>query len=101
MANIFSKAKDIYKMQAEARAMQNKMKQIVVSGFSKNEDVEVRINGINELEDININEEVLVPEKKHYLEKSLKQAFKDATKKLQKEMMKDMDLDKMKSMLGM
>lgn len=101
MANIFSKAKDLYKMQAEARAMQKKMQAVVVSGYSKGEEVEVRINGANELEEIEISENLLVPERKEMLQRSIKVAFKDATKKLQKELVKDMDLDKMKSMLGM
>lgn len=101
MANLFSQAKDIYKMQKEARAMQKKMKEIVVSGFSKDELVEIELNGANELENIEIADELLSSAKKQKLEKNIIEAFKDATKNLQKELMKDMDLDKMKSMLGM
>jgi DNA-binding protein YbaB len=61
----------------------------------------VRINGTQELEDIDITEELLSPEKKERLVKEIKQALKSAQKKLQKEMMKDMDLDKLKGMMGM
>lgn len=100
MANVFSQAKDLYKMQAEARDMQKKMKQVIVSGTSKKEDVEVRMNGLNEVIEIDINPDILDQENKKLIEKAIKQALKDATKKLQKEMMKDMDIDKLKSMLG-
>jgi DNA-binding YbaB/EbfC family protein len=100
MANIFSQAKELYKMQAEARAMQKKMQEIVVSGLSKNEQVEVRVNGANELQQVNIDDELIDQSKKALLEKSIKQAFQDANKKLQKELMKGMDINKMKSMLG-
>ncbi len=100
MANMFSQAKDLYKMQAEARAMQKKMKQIEIAGYSKDELVEVRINGVNEINEIEIDDELLSPKKKRKLIKGIKQAIKDANKKLQKEMVKDMDLDKIKSMLG-
>jgi DNA-binding YbaB/EbfC family protein len=101
MANVFSKAKDLYKMQAEAREMQNKMKKIVVAGYSTDELVEIRINGVNELESIEIADSLLSIEKKAQLQKFIKQAYKDAAKKLQKEMMRGMDFDQMKSMLGM
>ncbi|MFC1780486.1 YbaB/EbfC family nucleoid-associated protein [Patescibacteria group bacterium] len=97
----FGKLGEIYKLQKEARAMQKKMKAITIDGESKDGDVVVRINGVNEVEDIDIDEELLTPENKEKLVKKIKQAFKAANKKLQKEMMKDVDMDKMKGMLGM
>lgn len=96
----FGKVGELYKLQKEARAMQKKMKALLIEGDSKDGSVVVRINGTNEVDDIDIEEELLSPEKKNDLIKRLKQAFKAANKKLQKEMMKDMDLDKMKGMLG-
>jgi nucleoid-associated protein EbfC len=101
MANIFSQAKDLYKMQKQAREMQNKMKQVEVSGYSKDELIEVIMNGVNEMVSIDIDVELLAPAQKQKLERSIVEATKDAAKKLQKELMKDMDMDKMKSMLGM
>ncbi len=100
MANVFSQAKDLYKMQKEARDMQKKMKKIVVMGTSKDDLVEVKMDGTNEITAINMDDSLLAPEMKEKLENDIKQALKDASKKLQKEMMKDFDLDKMKSMLG-
>jgi DNA-binding YbaB/EbfC family protein len=100
MANVFSQAKDLYKMQKEARDMQKKMKKIVVMGTSKDDLVEVKMDGTNEITSIEMDDSLLTPEMKEKLENDIKQAIKDASKKLQKEMMKDFDLEKMKSMLG-
>lgn len=91
---------DLYKMQKEARAMQKQMKALIIDGESKSGDVIVRINGTQEIEDIDIAEELLAPDKKDALIKEMKQALKAAQKKLQKEMMKDMDMDKLKGMMG-
>lgn len=98
---MFSKAQDLYKMQKEAKAMQKKMKKVVVSGYSKNELVEVKMNGTNELEDIDIDPSLIDDSKKQLLEKSIIEAIKDASKRLQKELVKGMDMDQMKSVLGM
>lgn len=99
--NPLGQVKDLWKMQKEAREMQKQMKSIKISGLSDNEKVEIIIDGTQDIQDIFIEEDVIDPDKKEELSKSIKQAFKDAQKKLQKELMKDMDLDKMKSMMGM
>lgn len=101
MAVGFGKVGEMYKLQKEARAMQKKMKALVIEGESKDGAVIVRINGVNEVEDIDIEQELLSPERKGDLVKRLKQAFKSANKKLQKEMVKDMDMGKLKGMMGM
>lgn len=97
---MFGKAKDLYTMQKEARAMQKQMKQVSVEGVSDDELVKIIMNGVQEIENIEIHEELLGTENKSDLVKSLKQAWKSAQKNLQKEMMKDFDLDKIKGMLG-
>lgn len=96
----FSQMKDLYKLQKEARKMQKQMKKLKVEGSSKDELVQVVMNGVQEIDDIQIAEELLHPAKKVDLIDSLKQAIKDANKKVQKEMAKDMDIDNLKSMLG-
>ena len=101
MAFNFGKVGELYKLQREARAMQKKMKKIIIDGESKDGDVIVRINGLQGVEDIAIDEELLSVERKDVLIKKLKQAFKSAHKKLQKEMARDMDVGKLKGMLGM
>lgn len=97
---MFGKLGDIYKLQKEAREMQKNMKVIKVSGLSRNEDVEVVMDGTQEILEIGINDELINLDKKNYLEKAIIEAVKDAQKKIQKEMMKNMDLDKIKQMLG-
>lgn len=100
MALGFGKVGELYKLQKEARAMQKKMKAVNVDGESKSGEVVVRINGVNEVVDIDLDESLLSQEKKDILIKQLKQAFKSAQKKLQREMMKDMDMNKLKGMMG-
>jgi DNA-binding protein YbaB len=100
MPNPFSQAKDLWKLQKEARDMQKKMKAIKISGLSDNEKIEVIIDGTQDVQDIFIEDEMMSVENKDMLVRAIKEALKDAQKKLQKEMMKDFDLDKMKSMLG-
>lgn len=97
----FNQMKELYKLQKEARKMQKQMKKMSVEGVSKDEDVKVVINGVQEIEDIVIAEELLNPARKVDLVKGIKEAHKDASKKVQKQMAQDMDLDQMKSMLGM
>lgn len=97
---MFGKAKDLYSMQREARAMQKQMKQLKVDGISEDELVSVVMNGVQEIEEIEIHDELMNPQSKSDLVKSLKQAMKSAQKNLQKEMVKDFDLDKIKGMLG-
>lgn len=100
MANPLSQAKDLYKMQAEARAMQSKMKQLVVEGSSKDGNITVKVNGLNLIDNIEIADELIDLDLKNKLVKGIKQAVKDANKKLQKEMMRDLDMGKLRSMLG-
>jgi DNA-binding protein YbaB len=100
MAGMFNQAKDLLKMQREAGAMQKKMKGLTVSGYSDNEDVKMTINGVQDIQEIEINDELLSVEKKRELVRSIRQASKDAQNKLQKELVKDMDMDKLKSMFG-
>jgi DNA-binding YbaB/EbfC family protein len=101
MALGFGKVGELYKLQKEARAMQKKMKAVIVDGESKSGEVVVRINGVNEVIDIDIDDSLLNVEEKDVLIKQLKQAFKSAQKKLQREMTKDMDISKLKGMMGM
>ncbi|MCA9380171.1 YbaB/EbfC family nucleoid-associated protein [Candidatus Dojkabacteria bacterium] len=97
---MFGKAKDLYAMQKEAREMQKQMKQLRVQGKSEDELVVISMNGVQEIENIEIHDELMDLSEKNQLVKSLKQAWKDAQKNLQKEMMKDFDMDKLKGMLG-
>ncbi|MEI7579150.1 MAG: YbaB/EbfC family nucleoid-associated protein [bacterium] len=100
MAGIFNQAKDLFKLQKEARAMQKKMKAIRLTGLSDDELVTISIDGTQEILDLTIADELLNPESKRDLIRGIKQATKNAQQKLQKEMMKDMDMSQIKNMLG-
>lgn len=97
---MFDQIKDLYKLQKEAKEMQKKMKQIMVDGYSDDEDVKIRMNGLQEIESIDIDDDLISVENKKDLTKAIIQAVKDAQKRLQKEMAKDMDVSQIKSMLG-
>lgn len=92
--------KDLMKLQGEAKKMQDQMKQVIIEGRSKDEGVMIKIDGTQELIDIDISDDLLNPLIKDSLYKQIKESFKDAQKKLQKEMAKDFDMDKLKGMLG-
>lgn len=100
MAGAFNKLKDLYKLQKEAREMQKQMKTIKISGLSKDEHVEIIIDGTQEIMEVHISDDVMSVDKKRDLEKEIKQAMEEAQKLLRKEMSKNMDLDKLKGMLG-
>lgn len=100
MAGMFNQAKDLYKLQKEAREMQKKMKKIRVTGMSDDELVSITLNGTQDIEEIELSDEIMGEDNKKNLIKGIKQAMKDAQKKLQKEMMKDMDMSQIKNMLG-
>lgn len=97
---MFDQLKDIYKLQKEAREMQKKMKVLMVQGYSDDEDVVVKMNGLQEIDSMEIDDSLLSVDSKKELIKAIQQAVKDAQKKLQKEMAKDMDISQIKSMLG-
>jgi DNA-binding protein YbaB len=100
MGGMFNQLKDIYKLQKEAREMQKKMKEVKIIGISDDEDVKIFMNGLQEVDTMEINDELLSIESKKQLIKEIKSAMKDAQKKLQKELSKDMDISQLKNMLG-
>jgi len=97
--NPLGAVKDIYKLQREAKKMQEEMKKVLVTGESKRGLVKVTMNGAQELVDLNFSDDIMGD--KVELKKHIKDAYADAQKKLQKEMAKGMDMDKLKGMLGM
>ncbi len=100
MANPFGQVKDLYKLQREAKQMQKKLREKMLTGESKDGRIKIYMNAAQEFEDLFIDDSLLSPEDFETLKTGFKQAFKDFQKKLQKEMMKDMDLDSLRGMLG-
>ena len=100
MSNVFGQMKDLYKMQREAKKMQQQMRKVKVSGQSKDGLLRLYFNGAQELEDVTIDTELLDPEKQADVVEGFKEAYKDYQKKLQKELAKDMDINQLRGMLG-
>lgn len=101
MTNPFSQAKDLMKLQKEAKQMQKKMRANLATGISKDSQVSITINGAQELIDIVISDQLLNIDQKKLLIKDIMSAYKAAQKELQRSMMKTMDVDQLKGMLGM
>jgi DNA-binding YbaB/EbfC family protein len=91
---------EAFKMQNEAKKMQNKMREKKIKGESKDGKVVVFMNGAQEFEDISIDDMYLDPNMADALRNRMKEAFKDFQKKLQKNMAQDLDLDQIKKMFG-
>ena len=100
MANVFGQMKDVYRMQREAKKMQKKMREVKVTGESKDGLVRLYFNGAQELENATVDPELLDQDRLPDLVEGLKEAHKDYQKKLQKELAKDMDLGQLRDMLG-
>jgi DNA-binding protein YbaB len=92
--------KELWRMQNEAKKMQNKLRERKITGESKNQRVKIYMNAAQELEDIYIDDEMLSPDMDEVIKKSFKEAFKDYQKKLQKEMAQDIDLSQLKNIFG-
>jgi DNA-binding protein YbaB len=90
----------MYKMQQEAKKMQNSLREKKVVGESKDGRVQIKMNLAQEFEDISIDDTLLTPENMDKIKKGMEEAFKDYQKKMQKEAMKDFDIDQLKKMLG-
>jgi DNA-binding YbaB/EbfC family protein len=100
MSNVFSQMKDLYKMQREAKKMQQEMRQVKVSGQSRDGKVRLYFNGAQEIENVVIEDELLDPAMHDALAERLKEAYKDYQKKLSKELSKDFDINRLRGMLG-
>ncbi len=85
---MFDKAKDLYKLQKQARDIKKKLKKTHIEAES--DGITVIINGEQEIIEIKISDETM--SNKNVLEKNLVKCFNKASKKAQQigaEMMKD------------
>ncbi|MFH1546914.1 MAG: YbaB/EbfC family nucleoid-associated protein [bacterium] len=97
---MFDQLKDMYKMQREAKKLQEEMRKIRITGESRDGKLKVYYNGAQELEDMNIDDSLMDPSMKDLFVKNMKEAQKDFQKKLQKQAMKDIDMDQIRNILG-
>lgn len=100
MANMFNQMKDMYKMQREAKKMQNQLKEVKITGESKRGEVRMYFTAAQDLENVTFDDEILDPENSDRLAEAIKEAYKDYQKKLQKQMMKNFDMNQLRGMLG-
>ena len=85
---MFDKAKDLYKLQKQARQIKKQLKNTHIE--AEQEGIVVTINGEQEVVKISIADEAMTDKKK--MEENLEKAFNKAVKKSQQigaEMMKD------------
>lgn len=92
---MFDKAKDMYKLQKEARKIKNELKNTHIE--AETDGVTVTINGEQEVVKVSISDEALqkAAEKKRDLEEALEKAFNKAVKKSQQ-----IGAEKMKDIMG-
>lgn len=97
---MFDQVRDLYKMQREAKKLQEEMRKIRVTGESRDGKLKMYYNGAQELEDMSIDDGLMDPSMKDIFVKDVKEAQKDFQKKLQKQAMKDIDINQVRNMLG-
>jgi DNA-binding protein YbaB len=90
---MFQKAKDLYKMQKQAKQIRKKLKQIHVE--AEESGVVVVVTAEQELVSLNIPEELLTTDNKKRLEKAIVQALQKANKKAQQ-----ISAEEMKEVMG-
>lgn len=81
---MFSKLKEIKDLRAQAKNLQNQLKEEHVETSAAWGKVKIKMNGNQEVEEISIDEDILSPTKKSELEKALKEAINEANHKVQK-----------------
>lgn len=96
--------KGALEIRKEAKIRETELKSKISEGSSKKGWVKMKVNGLQEIVDITIDDNLMELSKKKDLIQALKEAQADVTAKLQKEVMaqmKGMDMNKIKDMLGM
>lgn len=80
---MFDKAKQLYSLQKKARAIQKELKETEIEAKAAEGQVTVVINGEMHIQQVEIAESILSPDKKNDLEKALQQAFSEAMSRAQ------------------
>jgi nucleoid-associated protein EbfC len=81
---MFNKLKQFKDLRSQAKQMQNMLAQESCEGEAAWGKVKVKINGNQEILDIQIDPELLTPDNKEKLQNALKDATNDAIKKVQR-----------------
>ncbi|MEZ4210451.1 MAG: YbaB/EbfC family nucleoid-associated protein [Patescibacteria group bacterium] len=92
---MFDKAKQLFKLQAEAKRIQNELKAMEFEGVELGGKVKVMVNGEQKITDMVIDDSLMDPSEKESLIRFLKQATASAITKSQQAA-----AQKMKSIAG-
>lgn len=90
---MFDQAKDLYKLQKQAKQIKKDLKNLHIEAESNG--VVVTINGEMEVVDVKVPEEMMAAEKREDLQKALLEAFNKAIKKAQ-----EIAAERMREMMG-
>ena len=91
----FSKAKDLYRLQKQAREIQRELKDTEIEAKSNDGWVSVVFNGEQHLTEVTLSEEALKPENKKELEKQIQNTVLQAISRSQA-----LAAEKMKDVMG-
>ncbi len=91
--SFFSQAKDLYKLQKQAKQMKAELKNLHIEVDTK--DIQVTVSAEMEIMKVNVGAEWFAPERKMELEKTLLEAINKGLKKAQ-----DVAAEKMRGMMG-
>lgn len=89
------------KMISQLMRMQKEMKKMEVSGTSRDGLVKIKLNGLMKITGVEIDDSLLSPDSKRFIEAKLIEAHKDAQKKVETQMRSQMSLGDMQQMTGM
>ena len=84
MANMFDNLKQVGQMKKQAAQFEKLLRTKTVEAVSQRGEVRVKINGKMELLEIDISADALVPEKKDYLERVIKNTMAKAQSEVEK-----------------
>ena len=84
MANMFDNLKQLGKLKQQASQFQKMLASKIVEVASSGQEIKLKVNGKMEILSLDINSEILKPEKKQYLEKLLIKTWTSAQKEVEK-----------------
>ena len=100
MNNPLSQIGKINKMRQIGEQKKKEMQAVKVSGVSDKNRVNITLNGLYEIVELDINDELLSVANKELLKKAINSAYSDARKKLEKELAKSMDMKQLMEMFN-
>jgi len=82
---MFERARQLYKLQKEAKDLKKKLREVIVKGTEAGGLVEITVDGELTIKEVKISPDLLKPEKKTDIERYFRQATNQAIEKAQKQ----------------